>query len=514
MPTRHSILRPLGLALLLAIGAGIVWSVALSIMDRSIQQFGPDVLVNENLMVGTDGKVLIATYVFSPYRKDTYRTLEGKEIRLPWGHTWLDGAFLPGLDNPYASILPLEPFATAQHRVRPVLGLGQPPTLWYFMHDGKPGGRGYFVGYHADSRRLAGYLGANGFRDDVPPPGEQFPTNARQTRGDAIFPGYERLGMQPSVVQGGPEGPEDSILFRSVMLSDDRLLEIDFRTGATRELLNSPGLMSVSYLSRPTPPGDEVRPRDAKPQPLLLAVRTPDTVLVSDRVADKWLSYPIPSEIRDLYSVKLYLLSDNTALFIATQMYPDRSPREEVIRVNAKGVVTERVMQSHTDAAGKVTQLPGVELAGRGAPLSPARRTWMAALTAPSPLAVGVYAAMLQPLGEVKAGFAEDYPSALAQSLSAGWLPLLVVFAVGGGLAWLTCRRQRVYALPWTGVWTTFVFLAGAPGFIAYLWHRRWPVRQACPACGQTVPRDREACSRCGEEFSAPVPKGIEVFAP
>jgi predicted amidophosphoribosyltransferase len=59
----------------------------------------------------------------------------------------------------------------------------------------------------------------------------------------------------------------------------------------------------------------------------------------------------------------------------------------------------------------------------------------------------------------------------------------------------------------------TFVFILGVPGLLAYRFHRRWPVLEACPACKQDVPHDREACSHCGSEFPRPEPKGTEVFA-
>jgi predicted amidophosphoribosyltransferase len=57
------------------------------------------------------------------------------------------------------------------------------------------------------------------------------------------------------------------------------------------------------------------------------------------------------------------------------------------------------------------------------------------------------------------------------------------------------------------------VLVFGLPGYLGYRLHRRWPVRSPCPACGQNVPRDRDACAGCRAEFPPPAPKGIEVFA-
>lgn len=58
-----------------------------------------------------------------------------------------------------------------------------------------------------------------------------------------------------------------------------------------------------------------------------------------------------------------------------------------------------------------------------------------------------------------------------------------------------------------------FVLLFGPPGFLGYLFSRHWPARQACPACGASVPRDRPSCFACGSDFPEPAGKGIEVFA-
>jgi hypothetical protein len=36
---------------------------------------------------------------------------------------------------------------------------------------------------------------------------------------------------------------------------------------------------------------------------------------------------------------------------------------------------------------------------------------------------------------------------------------------------------------------------------------------EACPDCGVTVPRDRESCLCCTNDFPRPALKGTEVFA-
>ena len=51
---------------------------------------------------------------------------------------------------------------------------------WYFQHNGKLEGSGYFVGYDFKSFLCIGYIGRNGFRHDEPPEDEQFPVDGRQ----------------------------------------------------------------------------------------------------------------------------------------------------------------------------------------------------------------------------------------------------------------------------------------------------------------------------------------------
>lgn len=74
-------------------------------------------------------------------------------------------------------------------------------------------------------------------------------------------------------------------------------------------------------------------------------------------------------------------------------------------------------------------------------------------------------------------------------------------------------RRLNRFGMPYPRTWTVFVFHLGLPGLCGLLFHRRWPVREPCPSCGQLSPRDRDACFDCREPFPVPSPKGVEVFA-
>ncbi len=97
--------------------------------------------------------------------------------------------------------------------------------------------------------------------------------------------------------------------------------------------------------------------------------------------------------------------------------------------------------------------------------------------------------------------------------VKASILPFLVIAAISLGLAIWCYVRHRQYSKHGALTWAIFVFLFGAPGFIGYLLHRRWPATEKCANCGTTSPRDRDACLNCNTEFPLPALTGIEIFA-
>jgi hypothetical protein len=107
------------------------------------------------------------------------------------------------------------------------------------------------------------------------------------------------------------------------------------------------------------------------------------------------------------------------------------------------------------------------------------------------------------------------YTQTVAEDLRQFWPALAIAQVLSVGLAILCYRRQVRYG---TGrmeriVWPLFVLLLGLPGWIGYRFGRSWPVLETCPDCGIAVPRDRESCVRCTNDFPRPALKGTEVFA-
>ena len=95
------------------------------------------------------------------------------------------------------------------------------------------------------------------------------------------------------------------------------------------------------------------------------------------------------------------------------------------------------------------------------------------------------------------------------------WPALFGVIALTLVLAIIAWRRCVSFGLPRSeqAAWPVFVLLLGLPAFAGFWLSRRWVVRSPCPTCHVRVPRDRDACTKCGTRFPDPSPLGIEIFA-
>ncbi len=215
-----------------------------------------------------------------------------------------------------------------------------------------------------------------------------------------------------------------------------------------------------------------------------MAVRAADRVLLFDAAGKQKAAYTIPADLRGR-SFTFYDLNNGNALLSVGG--------DEFVWINAAGNVLKRKKVALENS--RANDFPP-----------------QVALAAPAPIEIGLVIAT-DAAQRVESGESSSYAAGLRWSFSLAWPVLLAVSILGAALAWLCYRRQLRFAQPWTAAWVAFVFVCGLPGLVGYLFHRRWPVLEACPSCGRTVPRDRDACSACGAEFPAPALKGIEVFA-
>jgi hypothetical protein len=481
------IVRPIGLAIVLAIGFGTVFALVVvwgaSIWESLHATSGS----YENLIVRADGTPLIQRTTYDRYQQIvTLHALDGSQVapRDMASADSLTGAALgTGRQNIH---FPLEGNA----RIEEFNDRQSPPNFWYFIHDGARDGRGYFVGYNSRNKLCVGFIGRNGSCSEEPPVEQWFPMDG--------FKMASRAGFSRSIRSDSWNGSDhvlDFSPYKIAMISGNQLIEVDLQERSVRPLLKSANVMSMGMLT--TPPiskaGEEKRHADLREK---RAVRTADQVFVLDASEKLSSTYVIPEALRD-EDFTIYELSGRSALVTVSRRLPDGRQREEL---------------SWIDASGKVLRQGGVSLDG-GSSHSDAREAWQAIAVVPSPLALALMV-MLGPISDhLRNGLAPSYATALLQVLSAAWPAMLVIALLSAALAWYCYRRNRRYYQAASAAWFVFIFLAGVPGLVGYLFHRRWPVLEKCPACGQGVPRDREACAKCGAAFPVPQPKGCEIFA-
>jgi hypothetical protein len=471
-----------------AIGFGVVFGAVVGWSLLIGEQLFGAKRGNEYVVVREDGTPLISSSP-SVYGSNILRTLEGVEVADEGPIRQLPGA---DLASPHAGSRMRYPLDW-RSRICPFVDERRPAGYWYFIHDGQRDGSGYFVGFDSRNKLRIGYIGAQGFRPDEPPPEERFPVSGRSLAAGATFGDTRHYGAREPYYVSGEKS--------AYMISADRLLEIDFRTRSVSALLEAEGLVSVDSLSRPEPPlqlaGDLEQHRRWR---TFTAIRTAEQVVLWEQKTRAQHSYQLPSVARDK-RLRFYEIREGLALL-------------DVVSDDERG---ERHDLLWLDPSGQTLRQEQVCFETRSIFNDPRAEAWCAAGAVPAPV-VAMVAVPFQAMQHSAAGtdptatfsaFLADYRRAVAET----WLPLVLVLAVAAGAAGLCYRRQRRYALPGTAVWVIFVLLGGIPALLGYLWHRRWPVLEPCPACGQVVPRDREQCARCGVEFPVPKRHGIEVFA-
>ena len=348
---------------------------------------------------------------------------------------------------------------------------------WYFQHNGKLEGSGYFVGYDFKSFLCIGYIGRNGFRHDEPPEDEQFPVDGRQMENNssvlAEYIGYSN--SSPEEIKPGDKSFPPNVV--NYLLSREGLYKINSNRRTSELVWKDADLGSLVIVSEPIP----LKPSNHYyGQKSYLAIRKPDRVVLLDETGKEARSYVLPEEIRE-QDFQWYELGGGKAMIVASSGRFGGNYSFYWLEEGGKKV---RHQEIALDQSRNSSQLDW----GMG--------FWM-----PSPLGLAV----ASHLGEEDNAEAN---SSIWKSIQEAWPSLIVLGVACVGLAWLSFRRQRKFGLPWTGAWTVFVLMMGVPGYLGYLAHRRWPAILPCPHCGKPAPRDRAACLHCGREFPAPAPHG------
>jgi|SRR6185295_12638346 len=476
----------MGVAVVLAIGFFVVWMCTIGMLAANRASL--DRQRNQEMLVFTsDGAAAIQHT--DALGDISWTTLSGEptERRLDGlGSTWLRSK------QPEVEPAPL----TWPQRARVFADDRRPHTEWTLLYDGEPDGHAYFVGYDSSTNGRIGYLGLHGFSAEEPDLAKQFPIRRDEwdLNGVISSEGIFIHGVdQPQIRPHRPFAGE------TWLLAHGKAYRIDFDARSVVEPFQSRRpLRSIT------------RVLQGRPQYIFLS----DEQLF---MFPEGVTHPeivdLPPELQgiNIYWVPRILQAKDDAVpqliwnegIAYSTEFADENPEQGTERAK------DRLYWLGPQG---VTRTAEAELdTNVGTP-----NNWVMPLIMPCPAMLD-YALATQPprRRDLGNGKLESYDEAWRRQLDREWPQLVSVHVLGLACALIANRRQTRFAMPRGQrlAWAVFVFFFGLPGLVGYLTHRKWPIRQPCPSCARVVPRDREFCAACRQEFPLPEMQGIEIFA-
>jgi hypothetical protein len=494
---RFPLLRQLLLATTLATGFGTIWCVLVLWLGTAIEEAwrGGNLPPREDLVVTSDGTPLIVSTPRQNLSLATYRDRYGRVHATPDKDELLPLVYLSGVQWPPGGV-PAQ--AGWESRVRVFLDDREPAVNWFFVHDGKPQGSGYFVGYECVSNRRVGFIGEAGFRTDAPPAGERIPVRSEQVLngrnwssfelplnwGRRWVPGFSRRDVPPRLVH---------------VPSGHRLRLVDLHARTIASVFEAPepieGL-GIPYVSANSGARVEIEP------PIL--VRTRHKVHCLDHQYKLKRTWTLPTEVVRWGFLDWYEVGDGRAIVRLIEPWPG---------VGADGASVFREIVYRIADDGAIQDMFELSLKTGDRAMSEQEQGLMLALGVPAPAILLAIEPMI--LMELERDRVPGYPAAFRAMLRRSWPSVLAGLAFSSALALAAWRRMRAFGLARRErvAWGVFVLLLGVPAYAGMLLSRRWPARVPCPNCHARSARDREACAECGARFPAPSLKGIEIFA-
>lgn len=471
------------LALILAAAFQLLWSTAGAWVWTLRESLRNAEQIYERLVVRNDGTPLITREVYRnrrPLARREIRTLEGEPVERD------ASTHSPIFAAPLA---PSAPFHLAwSQRLQAFAVPARPAEFWYFVHDGRRDGRGYFEGFGAETSHHLGYLGLSGLRPDRPPPEDRFPATPESMtmRAYGSWPyGHEPWQQLQQQRHGQRERP-------NYVVGPDRVWEVHLGRREVRVIWQGAGAVDIQPVTRLYP---EVRESEEWEGRQHWAVRTVDRLHLLDIDKQPAYSVELPESARYL-PLQAYEFPGGGLLLVAQDA--DRyAPRARVYWVRKEPGPEKSREVLLTPMEERIP--PTYVWAGVGALL-------------PGPLLLtvgGVVASVVEPAG----GPSQSFEGALRENFAALSPTLLVLAVLGAALGVWTARRQSAYGRGNALGWAAFVFLLGPAGVAGYFWHRAWAVRGRCPSCSHVVPLDREACMSCGADFPRPERLSTEIHA-
>jgi hypothetical protein len=485
---KFSLLRQLAWAATLATGFGALWFMLVAWLGTSIQQAwqGGNRLVFERLQVRSDGTLLIQSNPQDNLSQVSYRDLKGVAQDAPDRDDLLPSVYLFGARETPGFFSRQVGWA---ERLRAFVDEREPTVNWFFVHDGKPDGAGYFVGYERTSNRRVGFIGMAGFREGPVPAADRIPVRGEPTSSAPVsmYSGHAWV-LRPA---GGDVPPHLVYLPSGNQL---RQADLAARTVTTvyetPEPIESVGIPTLAYWSTG---------HSTTEQPIL--VRTTRQIHELDQQHHLKKVLSIPADVDRRSSVEWYQIKSGQAIAVADPLrstgQPDIVYRKLVYRITGDGAIGDQFavdLQTGSSAPDKATQ------------------AFQLALVLPVPAILSAIGLLLVIANDPP----RSYPAAVTALVKDAWPSFLIALvALSIVLAILVQRRSRTFGLSRREqiAWSVFVLLFGLPAYVGFRIYRRWPTRQPCPNCHAQAPRDRVACAECGMRFPDPALKGIEIFA-
>jgi hypothetical protein len=477
--------RSLGLGLVVALGINAAWFVAVGWFASMAASSGLWQETSESLFLRLDGQPLIYRYTRRPKPSTEVLSLDGQKVAEIDFQQLLHPTYLQPQRDSLANPLLAKGWdvrMTAANDGR------TPATYWYLIHDGQTNGRAYGVGFNALTKQIVGYFGRQGISDVVP------------TRDDWFVVAGE-TGLSHAVPALVTYEPSSRSLESIIVLAEGKLWAFNTQSRQVDVIFDAPRATTLGQAWVALDKLPPIRP-GIMPQPAQyltrqkLVVRSPDDMTIVDPFSREKSTIPIPAAYKKV-PFAVYELASGEILLVSGVGYLEKTG-QRLVWLASDGAVAREKNVELANTANMGNSLPFFG--------------WMAAAAAPHPLSHVLLDALV-PLGMLQMGEVPTYWAGAVRAIAETWLSLVAVIAIGIVAAILAYRRQRRFGLPHAAAWAAFVFVFGIPGWIAYRFHRTWPVLEECPACRQPAPRDRESCLDCGAAFPPPPLKGIEVFA-
>ena len=483
------------MATTLAVGFGTLWFVLVNVVGEGVFDAlasPPAWPPRENLAVRADGTPLIASTPRGVLNAE-YRELNGRAVSERGDLRLLDPFWLGTLSRASELGRLLVPSGW-ENRLKLFVDDQHKSLNWFFVHDGKIDGTGYFVGYDRADSRIVGYIGQSGYTSNPVPTGERFPVRF-DLMGGVPYWSAAKIQLFRGVLldQGLLPTPIPS---RMVYVpARNRLYLVDLSTRTVQIVFESPEMIESFSVPIESPSTVSGQPSRGPIQ----VVRTSGHLHRLNHRHEVSRTSSIPTDSDRAFPASVYELSNGEAFaaFDRWRICDDER--------NIEPRILYRIAADGTLADQSELMLQSGMLKWHMQSTAPVFRCALA-----SPLMLP----LVEPLMIMFIDQERSFAAATAAMFRNSWPSLLGIVALSALLAAATWRRARAFALPAPErlVWVIFVLLCGLPGYVGYRLHRRWPLRQACPRCCARVPWDREVCTACGKEFPTAAVKGIEIL--